>query len=84
MELENSIDKYSKDEKRTQLKHLLEDLGELLSKEDLDIETRKHLLDFLRELNSKPVNCDGANQVGRKVLVLKQFRFWPFIFTVGG
>lgn len=66
MELRNSIDQYSKDEKRTQLKNLLEDLTELLSKDDLfDIETRKQLLDFLRELNGKPINCNGANQVGQ-------------------
>ena len=65
MELNSPIDTYSKDEKRVQLKNLLEDLTELLSKDDLfDIETRKQLLDFLRELNSKPINCNGANQVG--------------------
>lgn len=69
MELKSSIDQYyeqpSKEEKRTQLKHLLDDLSELLTKDDLlDIDTRKQLLDILRELNSKPVNCNGGTQVG--------------------
>lgn len=68
MELNNSIDQYSKEEKRTQLKNLLDDLTELLSKDDLfDIETRKQLLDILRELNSKPINCNGTNQVSERV-----------------
>lgn len=54
----DSIDKYTKDEKRSQLKNILEDLTELIKDDLFDIDTRKQLLDLLRELNCKQTNSD--------------------------
>ena len=46
------MDKYTKDEKKSQLKNLLEDLIELTKDDDLfDIDNRKRLLNWLRDLN---------------------------------